>query len=386
MVKRIIATVAFVFVSVYMFAQYPTLTNRAKVVLFSCGPGPELYAGFGHSALWVSDDSLHIDRLYNYGTFDFDTPNFYGKFIRGKLDYMLSVTRASRFIAEYDQRKIAVDGQELMLSPAEKQRIFEFLENNLLPENRFYKYDFFYDNCATRIRDVLVKVVDGKVDFNTPDQQISFREMLFPYLTHTPWTKFGINLILGLTSDKKATPWDYMYLPDFLRDEFQQATIISNGTERKLVEEKKQYLPSGLDLSNRKMDDPVVVFSLILLVIILLTYIECKKKKEFRFVDSFLFGISVLAGLFLLFMWVGTDHIATAKNMNVLWLLPAQLLFLVTRRMDSLLGKKLNTIALIYQTLVAFILLLWPQDSEISFTFISLVFVVRIFGSMWRKK
>lgn len=386
MVKRIIATVAFVFVSVYMFAQYPTLTNRAKVVLFSCGPGPELYAGFGHSALWVSDDSLHIDRLYNYGTFDFDTPNFYGKFIRGKLDYMLSVTRASRFIAEYDQRKIAVDGQELMLSPAEKQRIFEFLENNLLPENRFYKYDFFYDNCATRIRDVLVKVVDGKVDFNTPDLQISFREMLFPYLTHTPWTKFGINLILGLTSDKKATPWDYMYLPDFLRDEFQQATIISNGTERKLVEEKKQYLPSGLDLSNRKMDDPVVVFSLILLVIILLTYIECKKKKEFRFVDSFLFGISVLAGLFLLFMWVGTDHIATAKNMNVLWLLPAQLLFLVTRRMDSLLGKKLNTIALIYQTLVAFILLLWPQDSEISFTLISLVFVVRIFGSMWRKK
>ena len=386
MVKRIIATVAFVFVSVYMFAQYPTLTNRAKVVLFSCGPGPELYAGFGHSALWVSDDSLHIDRLYNYGTFDFDTPNFYGKFIRGKLDYMLSVTRASRFIAEYDQRKIAVDGQEFMLSPAEKQRIFEFLENNLLPENRFYKYDFFYDNCATRIRDVLVKVVDGKVDFNTPDQQISFREMLFPYLTHTPWTKFGINLILGLTSDKKATPWDYMYLPDFLRDEFQQATIISKGTERKLVEEKKQYLPSGLDLSNRKMDDPVVVFSLILLVIILLTYIECKKKKEFRFVDSFLFGISVLAGLFLLFMWVGTDHIATAKNMNVLWLLPAQLLFLVTRRMDSLLGKKLNTIALIYQTLVAFILLLWPQDSEISFTLISLVFVVRIFGSMWRKK
>lgn len=386
MVKRIIATVAFVFASVCIFAQCPTLTNRAKVVLFSCGPGPELYAGFGHSALWVSDDSLHIDRLYNYGTFDFDTPNFYGKFIRGKLDYMLSVTRASRFIAEYDQRKIAVDGQELMLSPAEKQRIFEFLENNLLPENRFYKYDFFYDNCATRIRDVLVKVVDGKVDFNTPDQQISFREMLFPYLTHTPWTKFGINLILGLTSDKKATPWDYMYLPDFLRDEFQQATIISNGTERKLVEEKKQYLPSGLDLSNRKMDDPVVVFSLILLVIILLTYIECKKKKEFRFVDSFLFGISVLAGLFLLFMWVGTDHIATAKNMNVLWLLPAQLLFLVTRRMDSLLGKKLNTIALIYQTLVAFILLLWPQDSEISFTFISLVFVVRIFGSMWRKK
>lgn len=386
MVKRIIATVAFVFVSVYMFAQYPTLTNRAKVVLFSCGPGPELYAGFGHSALWVSDDSLHIDRLYNYGTFDFDTPNFYGKFIRGKLDYMLSVTRASRFIAEYDQRKIAVDGQELMLSPAEKQRIFEFLENNLLPENRFYKYDFFYDNCATRIRDVLVKVVDGKVDFNTPDQQISFREMLFPYLTHTPWTKFGINLILGLTSDKKATPWDYMYLPDFLRDEFQQATIISKGTERKLVEEKKQYLSSGLDLSNRKMDDPVVVFSLILLVIISLTYIECKKKKEFRFVDSFLFGISVLAGLFLLFMWVGTDHIATAKNMNVLWLLPAQLLFLVTRRMDSFLGKKLNTIALIYQTLVAFILLLWPQDSEISFTFISFVFVVRIFGSMWRKK
>jgi hypothetical protein len=298
---------------------------------------------------------------------------------------MLSVTRASRFIAEYDQRKIAVDGQELMLSTAEKQRIFEFLENNLLPENRFYKYDFFYDNCATRIRDVLVKVVDGKVNFNTPDQQMSFREMLFPYLSHTPWTKFGINLILGLTSDKKATPWDYMYLPDFLRDEFQLATIISNGTERKLVEEKKQYLPSGLDLSNRKMDDPVFVFSLILLVIIALTCIEYKKKKVFRFIDSFLFGISVLAGLFLLFMWIGTDHIATEKNMNVLWLLPAQLLFLIARRMDSLLGKKLNTIALIYQTLMHLYFYCGHKMPKFHLPLFACVCCAYL-GSMWHKK
>lgn len=381
--RKIFIFLPLLLASVSIFAQYPKLSENSKVILFSCGPGEELYALFGHSAIWITDPSQKIDRTYNYGTFDFDTPNFYGKFIRGKLNYILSVTRASRFLPDYSIR--SVNGQLLDLTLEEKQRMYEFLENNALPENCFYKYDFFYDNCATRIRDVLVKTTDGKVNFNTQDQQVTFREMLFPYLTYTPWTKLGINLILGLTSDKKATPWDYLFLPKYMHDAFQNATIEKDGNRRKLVSEDRQYLPNKINFTNRKADDPIVVFTVLLLLAILLTILEIRKKKTINLVNYVLFTISAISGIFLLFMWLGTDHIATAQNMNVLWLAPAQIVFLVSMKLKGKVQQNLMFSALVYQFLVSFILLVWPQESEISFTLISLLFTVRIFGYLFVK-
>lgn len=386
MFRKLILSITLFLATFTAFSILPQLSEDSKVVMFTCGPGDELYAGFGHSALWVSDPAQKIDRLYNYGTFDFDTPNFYTKFIRGKLNYILSVSSSRYFLNDYKSRRILVSGQLLNLNLAERQRIFEFLENNLLPENCFYKYDFFYDNCATRIRDVLAKVTDGKVQFNTKDENQTFREMLFPYLTHTPWTKFGINLILGLTSDKKATPWDYMYLPEYMQVAFAGATIEKDGTVRKLVSQENIYLPCNLNFTNNKMDDPLVIFSLILLFTVLITFFEIRKKITFNWLNYIFFTISSVAGLFLLFMWVGTDHIATAQNMNVLWLFPAQALFLISLGLKKRNQKKLVMIALIYQFLISFILLVWPQEAEISFMIISLIFVVRIGGFAIQQK
>jgi len=386
MFRKLILSITLFLATFTAFSILPQLSEDSKVVMFTCGPGDELYAGFGHSALWVSDPAQKIDRLYNYGTFDFDTPNFYTKFIRGKLNYILSVSSSRYFLNDYKSRRILVSGQLLNLNLAERQRIFEFLENNLLPENCFYKYDFFYDNCATRIRDVLAKVTDGKVQFNTKDENQTFREMLFPYLTHTPWTKFGINLILGLTSDKKATPWDYMYLPEYMQVAFAGATIEKDGTVRKLVSQEKMYLPCNLNFTNNKMDDPLVIFSLILVLTVLITFFEIRKKITFNWLNYIFFIISSVAGLFLLFMWVGTDHIATAQNMNVLWLFPAQALLLISLGLKKRNQKKLVMIALIYQFLISFILLVWPQEAEISFMIISLIFVVRIGGFAIQQK
>lgn len=362
------------------FSKTSTLTDQSKIVMFTCGPGEELYAGFGHSAIWVSDLSVGVDRLYNYGTFDFDTPNFYAKFTRGKLNYMLTVTTGKRFLAEYEYRKIAVYGQKLNLSLEERQKIYDFLENNLLPENCFYKYDFFYDNCATRIRDVLVKVTDGKVNFNTPDENLSFRQMLFPYLTHTPWTKFGINMILGLSADKKATPWDYMFLPEYMMNEFGRATIEIDGSSKKLVESDSQFLKSRLSFENNKLDDPLGLFMLLLILAIILTVVEMKIGKTINWVDNIIFPISVLAGVFLFFMWVGTDHSATNYNMNILWLFPGQILFLTSKYFNINMERKLLLSALIYQVFVSFVMFIWPQETEISFMLISLIFAVRIFS------
>lgn len=355
----------------------PTLSEESKIVLFTCGSGPELYAGFGHSAIWVSDDNKGIDRLFNYGTFDFNTPNFYWKFIRGKLNYMLSVTTLNRFINEYEYRQIDVSAQFLNLSLREKQTLYELLETNALPENRFYKYDFFYDNCATRIRDIVVEASIGEIDFNTTDQHLSFREMLFPYLTHTPWTKLGINIILGLSSDKIASPNQYMFLPEYMYQAFENATVKTGNKQHELIESNHEVLKSGLEFSYNLLSDPILIFGLFFLLTGLLTLIEIKKKRYFKAFDLSLNIIAIVAGLFFFFMWVGTDHSATNYNMNILWLLPAQAIFVISMFFD--LPKRKKGVQIAFYTISAIILAMffWPQKTEISFFIIALTYAFR---------
>ena len=206
--------------------------------------------------------------------------------------------------------------------------------------------------------------------------------MLFPYLTHTPWTKFGINMILGLSADKKATPWDYMFLPEYMMNEFGRATIEIDGSSKKLVESDSQFLKSRLSFENNKLDDPLGLFMLLLILAIILTVVEMKIGKTINWVDNIIFPISVLAGVFLFFMWVGTDHSATNYNMNILWLFPGQILFLTSKYFNINMERKLLLSALIYQVFVSFVMFIWPQETEISFMLISLIFAVRIFSKI----
>lgn len=365
----------------------PTLSEKSKVIMFTCEPGSELYAGFGHSAIWVSDPYKQVDKLYNYGTFDFNTPHFYVKFIRGKLDYMLTSTTVRRFLGEYKYRKIGVTGQTLNLNLEEKQKLFDLLEVNIKPDNRFYKYDFFYDNCATRIRDIVVEAVDGEVNFNTPDESQSFRKMLFPYLEHTPWTKMGINLVLGLSSDKVASPWEYQYLPYEMQKSFESATIKTDKDEIKLVTQERKYLDSELEFNYNILTDPSFIFGLIFLLVALLTFSEIKRKKYYKWLDITLNVIGVVAGMFLFFMWVGTDHSATNQNLNILWLLPAQLLFLIAQKFNNEKRNRLVMISFILLASTSVIMNFWPQETELSFLIISMTFILRyLFHSRINKR
>jgi len=361
------------------------LSEESQVVLFTCQPGNELYAGFGHSALWVSDPSTHVDRLYNYGTFDFNTPNFYLKFIRGRLDYQLSVTSVQRFLAEYSYRGIGVYGQKLNLNPIEKQKIFELLENNLLPQNRYYRYDFFLDNCATRIRDIVEKAAEGELTFRLTDQHCSYRELLLPYLKESPWTRLGISFILGIPADREIIPYEYMYLPDFLQEGFESAEV-NNGVEvRNLVSSGKEYLPMMLEFGRNRLLDPEFVFSLLLVLVVLITIVEIRKSKHFKWLDYLLMTLSLIAGVFLFLMWVATDHQSTDYNLNCLWLIPTQLVFILILK-DKISASLQVLIGLMaYTFIISFIQWIWPQHTEISFTILNLVFFTRYFGHYLRR-
>jgi hypothetical protein len=156
-----IFSILFLVTTYQAIAQKQQLSDQAVISLITADPGEELYSLFGHSAIRVKDTVNNQDLVFNYGTFNFNTPNFYMKFTRGKLLYMLSIQQFDRFKRSYEYEKRDLKEQILNLTQDQKQAIFQFLLWNYQPENRYYKYDFFFDNCATRIRDVFIDELPG---------------------------------------------------------------------------------------------------------------------------------------------------------------------------------------------------------------------------------
>ena len=293
-----------------------------KVSLLTASPGEELYSVFGHSALRVYDPVTGLDEVYNYGTFDFNTPNFYLKFTRGQLLYQLTVTTFDTFLAEYRYEGRAVYEQTLTLSPAEVDRLYRFLSINRMPENKSYLYDFFFDNCATRIRDVINAHVDilwAEDPFPGPPR--TFRDMLQPYVAYTPWAAFGIDLALGLPADAIADPWDYMFLPDEMFMAFAHAR---RADGRPLVEGFREVLSESLVRVGPSFLSPQLVMWLVFLIGALSLY----SRKFSRGFDLVYFSLLGVGGLVVFFLWFLSDHGATKNNLVMLWMLPTHLYFI----------------------------------------------------------
>jgi len=199
-----LAVILFTFCfSLFTFSQ--TDSSHIRISLLTCSPGEDLYAVFGHTALRITDSLAHTDIVYNYGTFNFEEPNFYLKFVRGKLDYALAYESLPQFLYGYTVEKRNVFEQELQLTAVQKQQIISFLQQNLMGNNRFYKYDFFYDNCTTRVRDILQKQSGLTITKPLVTNGITFRNMIHVYLDsmHMCWSKLGIDILLGSPTDKK---------------------------------------------------------------------------------------------------------------------------------------------------------------------------------------
>jgi len=184
-------------------------TCGLRISLLTATPGEELYSTFGHSALRVTDSVNHYDIVYNYGTFNFDEPGFYSKFVRGKLNYFLSRDYYESFIYDYFAERRGITEQILNLTCVEKHRVIDLLQNNMMPANRFYKYDFTFDNCTTRLRDLIESASEGKVRFQTVlSSPKTFRNLIHDYLhiNDKYWSKLGIDILLGAKTDAVMTP------------------------------------------------------------------------------------------------------------------------------------------------------------------------------------
>ena len=308
------------------------LSENAEIVVLTLGPDKnQLYAAFGHSAFRVIDKSQNLDRVYNYGVFDFDQPNFYLNFFKGFLNYKLDTTNYARFRYVYMYYNRFIHEQVLNLNQAQKQKVFDYLQWNVLPENQYYYYDYFYDNCATRIRDVLVTTLGNELQFDGSyiNTDYTIRELTDLYLASAPWGDLVIDLCLGLPMDKTAIPYMYMFLPDYIESAFDHATLKNDSTTLPLVKRNVATFNSAPTVSSSSLFSPTVVFSIFLAIIALVSYFDIKKNKPSKWLDIPLFGIVGLLGLLFLSLWTITDHEAAARNMNLLWALPTHFILAI---------------------------------------------------------
>ena len=292
-----------------------------RISLITCAPGNELYSIFGHSAIRVVDSTNHTDRVYNYGTFNFEDPNFYIKFMRGKLLYFVIAQPTESFIQDYQYMQRGLTEQELQLNMQEKLFIRDSLLSNILEENKYYKYDFFYDNCTTRLRDLILTALNRKKPLPAiMPVQTTFRKAIHQYLDsgHQYWSKLGIDILLGLPTDKIMTASEQEFLPDNLM------LSLEKEKSKKLIASNTPLYIAPANHEEDSIWQPALTIGLFSLILFLMTFI--KSITLFSVITDRLWLVFTgLLGVLLVVMWTLTDHSMTVKNFNLLWAWPLNL-------------------------------------------------------------
>lgn len=315
------------FISVIFFSkassQNAQLSVFSEISIITSGPGDALYEKFGHTAIRVKDPALKLDLLYNYGMFDSSGADFYFNFTKGYMQYKLARYPFKYALQSAKRDKRWVKQQVLNVSVVERNKIFRFLELNHLPQNASYLYDPFFDNCATRPRDIIDSLIGKKVIWKEINESKSIRTLMNNEISQNTWGSFGINTALGSKIDKIATTKEYMYLPDHLEKSLDSAQVInSNGKEIPLINKKRVIYNFKEKKSKSSIFSPFTIFSMLLLLVGYITYKDFKKETRSRWLDSILFSITGVLGMVILFLWFFTNHSTAPDNFNILWAFP----------------------------------------------------------------
>ncbi len=361
----------------------PAKAQVYEISLLTCSPGDELYSSFGHSAIRVRQVMPEgQDVVFNYGTFDFSAPNFYGKFAMGRLDgYYLSVTTYADFIREYDYYRRDVREQVLDLSTQQQSFLIQHLWVNADPSRRFYSYEFFYNNCATKIRDAFEIALGDELVWaeEVAGEEKTFRSLIDEYVYPLPWADLGIDLALGSVIDRDATEREEQFLPDYMEAAFAKATIQGDGPTRPLVKSSQVILE--YPKSEPRMDflNPYTLMWAVAILFVLVTFFGHKKKRLLIGFDLGLFSILGILGIVVTFLWFFTDHTATKWNWNILWAFPGHLVLVwgLAKKQPALWVRKYLLFALIMaDAAVVFWILGW-QSFHPSLIPILLVIILR---------
>lgn len=305
-------------------------TDSIRFSLLTCAPGTEIYSLFGHTAIRYENYTRRIDVVFNYGMFSFNTPNFIFRFVAGETDYQLGITPYSYFEAEYAMRGSSVYQQVLNLTQSEKERLLTILENNYLPENRIYRYNYFYDNCTTRARDKIEECIEGKVVYPDSLSGKSYRSIVHEFTAGSPWDEFGIDLCLGAEADKEINKRQQMFSPFYMKYYASNAYIVDAGgirrplilDETKIVDVEPDEVQPGFVLS------PLMCGALFLALCVVMAWGQWKTQRIWWGWDIVLYGLQGLAGCIIAFLFFFSVHPTVGSNWLLILFNPIPLLYL----------------------------------------------------------
>jgi hypothetical protein len=368
--------------------QAPANSNDSiRLSLLTCAPGEEIYSLFGHTAIRYENPSQGIDVVFNYGLFSFNTPNFIFRFSLGETDYQLGVTDYEHFAAEYAFYGRSVWQQTLNLTDEEKTKLIQLLQENYRPENRVYRYNFFYDNCATRPRDKIEESIAGKVVYPTEPQDGSrtFRDIVHQYCKGHPWARFGIDLCIGSEADQPITQRQMMFAPFYLMDAFDKARIVNASENRPLVTTTKKIIDCEPDVSGSAENDiwnmltPIRLSLLVFIAIGMATVYGLRKKKSLWGLDISVFAAAGIAGCIIAFLALFSEHPTVGSNYLLFVFHPGHLLCLPSFINDERKRRKsmyhlLNCIVL---TLFIVLFPVIPQNFDLAVLPLALCLLIR---------
>lgn len=383
MIKKHITLLVLVLWSIFSFSQASStlsLSKFSQISIITSGPGEALYEKFGHTAIRVKDPMLQLDLIYNYGIFDLDGSDFYINFTKGYMKYKLARYPFYLALKSNQQDKRWVKEQVLNLTEEQKNHFFQFLETNAAPKNASYFYDPFFDNCATKPRDIIQKVLGENLVFKNDfvKENLSIRQLMNKEIHPNTWGSLGINVALGSKLDKIASPTEYLYLPDYVFEALQESKVIKEGKKENLVLKTNTLLNFEEKKSKSYAVSPFLVILILSLIGFFITYKDYKTKKRTKWLDFSLFFTTGILGALIVFLWFFTNHSTAPNNFNFLWAFAFNIVvafFLLKKNPKNWVTKYISGLLI----LLALIPIIWITKTQLfSYTLIPLFILLGI--------
>lgn len=306
-------------------------SDSVTISLLTCQPYHEVYSLYGHTAIRYQNKTKDIDVAINYGMFSFQKSFFILRFVFGLTDYEMAIEPFYAFCAQYAAEGRGVYEQVLNLDPEEKSRIIQAIDENYKPENRVYRYNYFYDNCTTRARDIIVNNMGARVNYpnTTSSEQNTYRTLVHQCTENYPWARFGNDLLLGIKADLPITKAQQQFLPQNLMKDFSTATQSTHpiiplvSDSHWVVEPGVQYVPQRFPLS------PLATFSILSALTLVVLLFEVIRKTRWRYYDFITMLVTGLAGV-IIFMMIFSQHPTVNLNLQILFLNPLTLIYSYT--------------------------------------------------------
>ena len=348
--------------------------SNLEISLLTCSPGDELYSAFGHTAIRVND------MVFNYGMFNFNTEGFYIKFVSGQTDYELGVEMMDGFERQYERRNRSVIEQKLNLTNEEKAALFNALIENTRPENKTYRYNFVFDNCATRPRVKIEECLKGAIKYDVKEESESYRKLIEKYVGEDSWIKFGIDILIGAEADKTASFFDRLFLPDELMNAF--ATARRDNGER-LVSQTEEIVSQDKDEDDDE-DNCVTPLAVAVIAMSIISIASLLFPRKLKALDFVLFLATGLLGVVVTYLCFFSLHPLVGENYNLLWLNPLHLIIPLTIFIKKARKILMGTYALIaLATAVAISGYIYlPQEFNIAFLPFMAIIVVRALSAI----